>query len=335
MNEELNTIENEPQEEAHIPVIQQLALLGIIMLLIFGTGFAPKLFSKDENTFNSAAVDVLDTEENGIAPPPVTATAENSLSEIRVTAEAAFVWDVAKQRVLYEKSPDEQLPLASITKLMTALVAHELVRSDENIPVTLSAIKQDGSSGFRDGETFTLESLTDLTLISSSNDGAFAIAAAAGALLDDNGDAGTFVEAMNIRADELGLTQTYFRNPTGLDISEEEAGAYGSARDVAFLMEYILTHEPAILEQTTAPTLRLYNEDGAYHSAQNTNPAISDIAGLIGSKTGYTELAGGNLAVAFDAAPNRPVVVVVLKSTRNERFSDVTKLVNAVRRNVE
>jgi D-alanyl-D-alanine carboxypeptidase (penicillin-binding protein 5/6) len=139
------------------------------------------------------------------------------------------------------------------------------------------------------------------------------------------------VEAMNIRAGELGLRETYFLNPTGLDISETEAGAFGSARDMAFLMDYILKNQPGILERTKEEAFTLHNVAGVGHEAENTNVVISEIAGLIGSKTGYTTLSGGNLAIAYDASLNRPIVVVVLGSTINGRFSDVLKLVEASR----
>ncbi len=76
--------------------------------------------------------------------------------------------------------------------------------------------------------------------------------------------------------------------------------------------------------------MRIYNTDGEYHDAINTNDIVSRIPNLIGSKTGYTDLAGGNLTVAFDAGFDRPIIITVLGSSREERFTDVLKLVNAV-----
>jgi D-alanyl-D-alanine carboxypeptidase (penicillin-binding protein 5/6) len=171
--------------------------------------------------------------------------------------------------------------------------------------------------------------------MSSSNDGAFALASAAGNVLKPNSGAHSFVEAMNIRAEEIGLHETYFRNPTGLDISETEAGAYGSARDMAFLMEYIVKNEPDILTFTREDVARVYSKTGGFHDAENTNDYIDEIPGLIGSKTGYTDLAGGNLVVAFDAGLNRPIVVVVLGSSQEDRFTDVMELVNAAKEYAE
>ena len=313
------------------PILQQLGVLALILLLIFGTGYIPKVKQAlEENRNNTASVPV--TQENEVPTEP---EKNNTFEEVAIRGDAAFVFDVSNNKILYEKNAYEQLPLASITKLMTALVAYELLAENTEIPVTVAAILQDGSSGLSDGESFTLGNILDLTLLSSSNDGAYAIAAAVGSQIVTEGDAGTFVEAMNIKADELGLTETYFRNPTGLDISRNEAGAYGSARDVAFLMKHILTHYPNIIEKTTTSQARITNDQGSAHQVENTNPVVESIDGLIGSKTGYTELAGGNLAIAFDAAYNRPIVVVVLGSTYNARFDDVLALTDAARKAIQ
>ena len=337
--------QNEPDVRADItqtgsklPITQQLIVMAVLLLVIFGTGYMPKLIDYIKgNKVNDLTVSL--TTEPPQAEPAAEIASTSLTSEpferVRTTATSAFVWDVNKQRILYEKNPDKQLPLASITKLMTALVAHEILADGKSVTIPLSAIEQDGESGFSDGESFTLEALTDLTLMSSSNDGAFAIASAAGAFLNDTKPTTSFVQAMNVRAKELGLTQVEFRNPTGLDLSETEVGALGSARDVAFLIEYILKHQPAILERTTLPEAAFYNQSGTQYATENTNQYVNDISGLIGSKTGYTELAGGNLAVVFDVSLNRPIIVVVLGSTYQGRFNDVLALTEAARTAVQ
>lgn len=306
-----------------LPVPQQLTVLALLLLLVFGSGIVTSVvaFLNKDNVPQSATVPNI--EETGTE---LNSDFEQPVETVDVMAKSAFVWDINEQRVLFEKNPDEQVPLASLTKLMTALVAHEIVSDNQTVSIPQEALKQDGDSGLSDGETFTFSSLMDMTLISSSNDGAFALAAAAGAMLDQQNPAETFVQAMNIRAEELGLTQTYFKNPTGLDLSEAEAGAYGSARDVAFLVEYILKNYPEILEYTTKNEIAIANTAGSAHEVTNTNQTVDNIPGIIGSKTGYTTLAGGNLAIAFDASLNRPIVVIALGSSYNGRFSDVIEL---------
>ena len=310
-----------------VPVSAQLAVLGAIMLAIFAAPSVKFLMSRlpfHSNPSQAAATPGGDYESASDA-------LVDPFANIAVSARSVYVFDVNERKILYQKNQNQQLPLASITKLMTALVASEIVSKNGTVPISTAAILQDGDSGLLAGEKFTLAELLDLTLMSSSNDGAFAIASAAGALISTNEPAKNFVEAMNIRAKELGLLQTYFRNPTGLDVSENEAGAYGSARDIAVLMEYVVRNEPEILERTKDNTAFILNEAGVYHEATNTNEIVNNIPGIIGSKTGYTDLSGGNLAVAFDAGFDRPIVVVVLGSTRSQRFSDVLTLVDAAR----
>jgi D-alanyl-D-alanine carboxypeptidase (penicillin-binding protein 5/6) len=250
---------------------------------------------------------------------------------VELTAESAYVWDVTRERALYSQNADATLPLASITKLMTALLAYELVPDETPVAVSYAGILQQGQSGLATGERFTARDLADLALIASSNDAAYSLASAVGERLGDQDPTAQFVAAMNIRAEELGFETLEFTNPTGLDRSPREAGAYGSAREVSFLVEYILESYPDLLAATTEARDRIYNAAGEYHAAANTNALISEIPNLLGSKTGYTDLAGGNLTVAFDAGFNRPIVVTVLGSTRSDRFTDVATLVDAAR----
>lgn len=320
---------NTPQKQEYsLPVFKQLAILGVLLLFLFASSLTPRLLAMlDQQQTEDANTVVIET-----------ATALNSDTEssvpfegITLTAKSAYVWDINTQKALFKKEESKQLPLASVTKLMTALVAHEILDESDTVRIDELSIRQDGFSGLSEGETFDRMSLTDLVLISSSNDGAFALAAAAGNALLPNSGATSFVTAMNVRAKEIGLLETYFKNPTGLDISEQEGGAYGSARDVAFLMEYILRNEPDILTYTKEEEAHVYDQAGTLHDAENTNYFVDQIPGLIGSKTGYTDLAGGNLVIAFNAGLDRPIVVVVLGSTQHDRFTDTLKLVEEAR----
>ncbi len=322
------TAETESIDSGKIPIVQQLSLLAALLFLLLGGVITPKIiaFFQDESDTVPAAVpihtnqtdDTISLEDHDTRQP---------FTDISIAAESAYVWDVRNQRALYKKNEQKTLPLASVTKLMTALVAHELLTEKTKVAIAADAVRQYGNSGLLEGEVFGRQTLSDLMLMSSSNDGAYALAAAAGETLDEQNSAHAFVYAMNIRAEELGLHNTSFKNPTGLDTSETESGADGSAKDVAFLMEYIIENEPDILEFTTEEQARVYSESGIYHDAENTNYYVDKIPGLIGSKTGYTDLAGGNLVVAFNAGLNRPIIISVLGSTRHERFTDVVRLV--------
>lgn len=307
-----------------------VVMLQVGVLLIILAGLFSAIFIGPRQTAN--VQDTVDIQS--IPAKPTNTEPPQSLSEVKVRAKGAYVWDIKGKRVLYAKNEDEVLPLASITKLMTALLAYELASLDTKTSVSTKALAQEGSSGLTAGEEFTLKNLKNLALISSSNDAAYELGASTGALLGDKDPARQFIEGMNIRAEELGLDSMSFKSTTGLDISTTEPGAVGSAKDVSLLVEYILSEYPELLESTTLGGARIYNTQGEYHDIENTNEALYAIPNLIGSKTGYTDLAGGNLTVAFDAGMDRPIVVTVLGSTRDERFTDVIRLVNAVRSSI-
>ena len=232
---------------------------------------------------------------------------------------------------LFKKNEFVQLPLASLTKLMMSLTATDLLPRDSHITIKKEFLQEEGDTGLLAGESWRLKDLLDFSLLVSSNDGARSIASVVGAfdLKSQDYDLGRkdFITKMNETAGKLGLKQTYFVNESGLDIGNV-SGGYGSSIDVARLMQYILTNHPEILEATKYPNLTI-DSLNKKHIAKNTNTNIGEIPGLIASKTGYTELAGGNLAVAFDASIGRPIIVVVLGSTEAGRFADVSNLVKA------
>ncbi len=318
---EVEPVSVQTDPDAHVPTIPQLCVALAILIVVLGS---PYLFT----LFNIQAPGIAHTKPQEQRATSMGAPAKDPFEGVALTAEAAYVWDVSSQRALYNKNAHAQLPLASLTKLMTALVAYDTFTDDAVVPITLSAIGQEGENGFLDGDRWNIRKLVEYTLMTSSNDGAYAIAAAAGSTLEVPGvePEQAFIDRMNKKADEIGLSQTYFTNPTGLDRSETESGSYGSARDVAFLMEYIIKNKPELLQSTTKKVEAFTDERGAVHDATNTNQTVNDITNLIGSKTGYTLLAGGNLVIAFDAGLNHPIVISVLGSSQEGRFVDVETL---------
>jgi len=311
----------------HYPVLRQIVIVSFALLLIF----SGMLLTPNHNA-NTASSSNNDSESYTITE---TAPTPSALQPLRIPpdaieAESAVVYDVLTKTTLFDKAAADAKPLASISKLMTALVVAELLAEDTPIVVSSEAVAQYGNSGLREGERITAKNLTHYAILSSSNDAAYALAYAIGEQLYPGEGSQPFVDAMNIRAEELGLTTTEFQNPTGLDISEVEIGAVGSANDISTLMTYILKHHPELLTSTQMTGSRIYNEQGEYHYAANTNQLVQEIPSILGSKTGYTDLAGGNLTVAFDAGFNRPVIVTVLGSTYQGRFTDMDKLITAI-----
>lgn len=246
--------------------------------------------------------------------------ASSPFDTVTLTARAAFVYDGATGKTLFEKNADAQLPLASITKLMTALAARTAAPR-----YALVSLADEGG--------WSLDDLLSFTLMSSSNDGATAAAVVGGSFLSKTGveaeNRQQFIAEMNREAATFGLASVYFLNETGLDENTELAGGYGSARDVAHLVFAIYSAHPELFDATTEETAFFMEENGARHSADNTNKIVADIPMLRASKTGLTDLAGGNLAVLFDAGVGKPIAVVVLGSTEEGRFADVQTLIAA------
>jgi len=244
-----------------------------------------------------------------------------SLDQAAILGKAAVIYDPATHVVWYQKSANEELPLASITKLMTAEVV--LAKKVPSTPVTITAddLKPEGDWGFKVGQVVPLGDLLRFGLTVSSND---ALAAAASTLGPD------YVAQMNAEAEELGLTHTHFLNPTGLDVSTSIAGAYGSAYDVARLASTFYHDHPDYLKDTTAATGTLTVAHAELVAAATAVP-LSNVPGFIGGKTGFTDLAGGNLAAVFDVEPGHPLVAVVLGSTESGRFDDIKTLIDAAR----
>ena len=323
MNDEPLFIPQELTQRNRFPILLQLGILSVLMLALFGKVAVEYFTPPAAPTTTPTPIQPISTTNEY----PVVA---QKITDVTLRAEAAYVWYVRSQRALYAKNAAEPLPLASITKLMTALLAYELIADETMATIPLSAVMQEGYSGLEAGEQLGIEELRELALISSSNDAAFALGAAVGTLLGEADPEAQFVQGMNIRADELGFETLKFWNTTGLDLTSSQPGAVGSARDVSFLMEYIVNNYPEIITPTQEAATRIYNTAGAYHEVNNTNEVALEIPNMIGSKTGFTDLAGGNLTIAFDAGLNRPIIITVLGSTRDERFTDVLTLVSAV-----
>lgn len=259
------------------------------------------------------------------APPAVaTSTAPDAFADISVDAKAAIVYDLATGETLYAKNVDAQLPLASLTKLLTVYAALATLSPNTPITIPLDATRVDSPRAFSVGQTFALNDLARLTLTASLNDGAAAIASAA-ALRQNLSQNALLASA----AATLGLSQTYAINGSGLDVNTAISGGYGSARDLAVLAGALVAQSPVIAAATTESSAQAVSEGGTSFSVKNTDPMVATIPGLLLSKTGYTDLAGGNLAIVFDAGINHPIAVVVLGSSKNARFTDSTALIAA------
>ncbi|MFI5260327.1 MAG: D-alanyl-D-alanine carboxypeptidase family protein [Candidatus Paceibacteria bacterium] len=253
-----------------------------------------------------------------------TSTEPDAFAAMNVDAKAAIVYDLATGQTLYAKNAEAQLPLASLTKLLTVYAA--LTELSPNTPITIPSdvTALDAPHAFRAGQTFSLSDLARLTLTASLNDGATAIAEATAARENRSSS-----EMLAGAAAALDLSQTYAVNGSGLDVNTSVSGGYGSARDLAHLAGALTNLSPTIAEATTQEVAKAVSEGGTSFSVKNTDPVITTIPRLLLSKTGYTDLAGGNLALVFDAGILHPIAVILLGSSKSARFTDGSALVAA------
>lgn len=253
-----------------------------------------------------------------------TSTIPDAFATVAVQAKAAIVYDLATGKVLYAKNADAQLPLASLTKLLTVYAAFAELSPNTPITIPEDATHLDAPHAFNAGQIFSLSDLARLTLTASLNDGAAAIASATAAREND-GQTAMLANA----ASALALTQTYAVNGSGLDVSPSLSGGYGSAYDLARLAGAVVKSAPEVALATTEGSAQAVSAGGTSYTVKNTDPMVNGIPRLLLSKTGYTDLAGGNLALVFDAGLMHPIAVIVLGSSKNERFTDGTALVAA------
>lgn len=248
----------------------------------------------------------------------------SKLKNLHIIAKSYVIYDVKSNTVLYGKDETVPRPIASITKTMTALTACDYKNDVPRMQIAEYDINTDGYSALHKGEVWNTTELLRYMMTVSSNDGATAVARNIGLTIDQSNPVQAFVDLMNKKATLYGLTSATFRNPHGLDESATLSGADASALDIAKLLTH--TSEcPEAFDTTVETNARVEDNARTIHIT-NTNMYASTIPGLLVSKTGYTDLAGGNLAVKIDRGLGEEIVIVVLGSTRDERFTDVIHL---------
>lgn len=222
--------------------------------------------------------------------------------DLEVNAEAAVVMDADSGRLLYAQNPDKRLAHASTTKIMTALLTLEQPDQDRYFTVDSDAIQVEGTTmGLQPGDSVTLHQLAAGMLLPSGNDAANAAA------VEIAGSEEAFVRLMNQRAAELGLENTQYRNPSGLDAE----GHYSSARDLATLAAHALENED-FADIVSKQEIRMAFGNPPYNrSLYTTNKLLERYPYAIGVKTGYTDDAGLCLVTAAEKDGTRLIIVTL------------------------
>jgi D-alanyl-D-alanine carboxypeptidase len=234
-----------------------------------------------------------------------------------VTASSWIIFDESSDTVLAEWDADNSRPMASITKIMTVLLAMERGHPDDKVTISEEAAGTGGQEiGLVAGETVELRALVRAALIRSGNDAAAAIAEHIGGSIDG------FVALMNQRAAELGMTNTRFANPHGLD----EQGHYSSPRDMLALARVAM--EIPEFEEIARSRVMVFPDSptGSQRTATNTNRILNSYEGSIGVKTGETPNAGLTYVGAAERNGRRLYVVVFNSVGRRAHFADAITL---------
>ena len=236
--------------------------------------------------------------------------------ELELDGKSALLMDVATGTILYEKNAHEALAPASVTKVMTMLLIMEAIDSgkigwDDMVTASESAAAKGGSQIYlKVGETMSVSDMVKSIAVSSANDCACAMAEHLA------GSESAFVDMMNTRAQELGMTDTHFVNCTGLDDDPEAANHKTSAHDIAVMSRELLKNHPDIKKFTTIwmDTVR----NGAF-GLSNTNKLIRFYSGATGLKTGFTSGAGYCLSASAQRERLELIAVVMGCETSQKR----------------
>ena len=239
----------------------------------------------------------------------------------QIEAQSALAEDMLTGEVLFSKNSGEILPLASITKIITLLTVLDYVSLDEEVIVSKASVLTPEPSSLRVGEHFKVSDLLAMVMTESSNDAIFALFEHVG-LAEEN-----FLNLMRNKAESMGANSMSFSNITGLDVSETVSGGYGSAENLIKIVTASL--DSPIWQYGSVR--EVISREGIHHKLKATNELGPELTPLLGSKTGYTDLAGGNLLVIVEYPIGRPLGIVALGSSEQGRFSDVKKILEWVK----
>jgi len=235
-----------------------------------------------------------------------------------ITAEGAYIVDLDSFTPIFEKNSRSRFFPASTTKVITALVVLDLFQPDDIITVK----RQIGTGqvmGLIPGERITVEYLLYGLLVYSGNDAAYAFA--------DYYGYDKFIDLMNKKAKDLGMTSSQFRNPAGLDDSNQYVSPYDLALASRVLLKNKLLSKIVSTKEITISDV----DYKVFHRLENVNKLLGEIPGIGGLKTGYTEIAKENL-VSFYKKDGKQFLIVLLKS--DDRFADTKEVVRWIDENV-
>ncbi len=240
-----------------------------------------------------------------------------------------------EDKILYESNIDEVLPIASISKLMTAVVVAENYSLEEAVRVSEDqVVARTEFRDFRAWEETSIEEMKKQMIIESNNSGAFALALISDRYIkSDKEPVESFIERMNEKAKEIGLNKTSFINPSGLDRQENYNAS--TVKEIALFAKYIISNHPEIFEISVIPSYSLFSPDKAIsYTAINTNTFLHIQENewqseIVGGKTGFTRFANGCLLIVLQDPHQKGYIISVVLGAE-DRFKEMEKLINYI-----
>lgn len=232
-----------------------------------------------------------------------------------ITAKSALVYDLTTNQIVFSKNPTQRLPMASLTKIMTAIIALENKKSDDRYIVTKDDLVGENAMGLSDNETLNLRELLYGLILLSGNDSAETLAS------NFQGGRQAFIKAMNDKAKSLGLKDTNFTNPTGL---EGEGNQYTTANDLLIITKYALSKFSTFNDVSSTADYQIYanSQHKAYYLQNETN-LLTTYPGVRGVKTGYTPEAGLCLVTYLDYDGHKIIGIILNSDNRRDEMREL------------
>lgn len=350
MMEESNQLSILDQKNNNLKKRRKASIKIAIVFLVFAIGgfifYAGGFFKKDSSKDSAAVKGEMDIKTSPDSasllskysfPIPVyTPIKKEGFSDLKIpNAHASIVIDVDSGTILHYNKGEEERQIASLTKMMTAVLVLENIEDLDNEKVVIDeeAVYAEGTrigcprSGYcigtrlKVGEVISAKELLKAMLMNSANDSAIALAKHIGGTQEG------FAKMMNERAKEMGLKNSNFCTPSGLEITGKEDQCYSSAYDIARIAAYSMKYS-LIWDIFQIPSTTIYSFDRKIsHEIINTNALLAEMPSCLGAKTGFTPLAGKSLMLAAtDNMKKHKIIAVLLDDPY--RWGDVKEMVS-------
>ena len=288
--------------------IKLILILVLTLLIMLSTIIVIFVFEKQNHVaLQTSKQNVANSEENKNS---------NKINNPELNARIALIYDRASGRIIYEKNGNKQTPMASTTKILTAIVTLENADLKETVTIESKAAGIGGSRlGLKKNDKITVNDLLYGLMLRSGNDAAVAVAIHVGGSIEG------FADMMNKKAEELGLTNSHFVVPHGLD----NEGHYTTAYELAKMADYAL-NIPKFKEIVSNKSATIYI-NGYPKAINNTNKLLGSVSGVYGVKTGFTNGAGRCLVSSCKRGELDIITVIIGADTNNQRTADTKELI--------